>query len=209
VTAYPDEFDDDPDAIDAATLTERSAKLQAQSDAAAAQPCCRCGTALCGHEALLTVVFGCRTAPRCSRCLAAEQHEDRAALLQRALAWIERRDCFLHVWRTASSREGTIGGDRPSCLPFAATAVQAASATTPTPAPAADAAYDAGDLGCGDLVLELRFRLKELPPGAVLAVTARDPAAPVDLPAWCGLCGHTLVHAAHPHYWIQKKRDRS
>lgn len=209
MTALPDDLDDDPDSIDPATLAQRSAKLQAQSDAATAQPCCRCGTALCGHEGLLTVVFGCRTAPRCSRCLAAEQGEDRAALLERALAWIERRDCFLHVWRTASAREGTHGADRPHCLPFEAAAAAATAVPTTAQAPAADAEYDAGDLGCGDLVLELRFRLRELPAGAVLAVTARDPAAPVDLPAWCGLCGHTLVHAAHPHYWIQKKRDRS
>ncbi|MBK8101693.1 MAG: sulfurtransferase TusA family protein [Planctomycetes bacterium] len=83
----------------------------------------------------------------------------------------------------------------------------AATAPTTTTAPAADADWDAGDLGCGDLVLELRFRLRELSPGSVLHVTARDPAAPVDLPAWCGLCGHTLRHASHPDYWIEKKRD--
>lgn len=73
--------------------------------------------------------------------------------------------------------------------------------------PRADARWDAGDLGCGELVLELRFRLLELPPGGIIAVTARDPAAPVDLPAWCGLCGHALLHARHPDYFIQRKRN--
>lgn len=198
--------DDDTDDLDPQALAEKTAKLQAQTDAAAAMPCRTCGAALCGHEALLTIVFGCRAAPRCSSCLANEQREPRAELLQRALAWIERRDCFLHVWRNAGEREHGRRDDRPACLPFAAAAAPAPAATTAGPPPH-DAAYDAGDLGCGDLVLELRFRLKELAPGAVLHVTATDPAAPIDLPAWCGLCGHTLRHASHPQYWIQRKRD--
>ncbi|MCB9882780.1 MAG: sulfurtransferase TusA family protein [Planctomycetes bacterium] len=72
-------------------------------------------------------------------------------------------------------------------------------------APAHDASIDAGDLGCGDLVLRLRNELKTLAPGAVVHVRATDPAAPIDLPAWCGLVGHTLIHTKPPHYWIQKK----
>ena len=87
----------------------------------------------------------------------------------------------------------------------AATASSAPATPSVTAAPAATASYDAGDLGCGDLVMELRFRLRKLPPGSVLHVTARDPAAPVDLPAWCGLCGHTLLSASHPQYWIRSK----
>ncbi len=58
-------------------------------------------------------------------------------------------------------------------------------------------------------MLELRGQLRALPPGAVLRVVARDPAAPIDLPAWCGLVGHTLLAANHPHYLIQRKRDPS
>ena len=70
-----------------------------------------------------------------------------------------------------------------------------------------DAEWDAGDMGCGDLVLALRGRLNTLPPGAVLKVSARDPAAPLDLPAWCRLTGHRLVRAAHPEYHIQRKES--
>ncbi|MFM1872176.1 MAG: hypothetical protein RL398_1598 [Planctomycetota bacterium] len=202
---FPD--DDDDDALDPAELAAKTVKLQAQADAAAALPCRTCGARLCGHEALLTIVFGCRTAPRCSSCLASEQREARAELLQRALAWIERRGCFLHVWRTAGEREHGRRDDRPPCLPFATAVAPTATVAATVGPPPHDDSYDAGDLGCGDLVLELRFRLKELAPGAVLHVTARDPAAPIDLPAWCGLCGHTLRHAAHPQYWIQRKRD--
>ena len=77
----------------------------------------------------------------------------------------------------------------------------------PDPLPTASATYDAGDLGCGDLVLQLRFRLLELPPLAVMLVIAHDPAAPIDLPAWCGMCGHALLHQDHPRYWIRRRGD--
>ena len=69
----------------------------------------------------------------------------------------------------------------------------------------ADAAWDAGDLGCGDLVLQLRFRMEALPPGAVLRLVALDPGARADVPAWCRLTGHALVTAEHPVYFIRRK----
>ncbi len=71
--------------------------------------------------------------------------------------------------------------------------------------PAADAEWDAGDMGCGELVLELRLRLKAMAPGSILKLIARDPGAPEDLPAWCGMTGHTLLTAHHPEYWIRRK----
>jgi tRNA 2-thiouridine synthesizing protein A len=70
-----------------------------------------------------------------------------------------------------------------------------------------DAAWDAGDLGCGDLVLQLKFRLSDLAPGEVLQLTARDPGARADIPAWCGLTGHVLLAATHPHYWIRNRGE--
>lgn len=60
-------------------------------------------------------------------------------------------------------------------------------------------------MACGDLVLALRGRLNALAGGTVLKVTARDPAAPLDLPAWCRLTGHRLLAAEHPDYFIQRK----
>jgi tRNA 2-thiouridine synthesizing protein A len=69
----------------------------------------------------------------------------------------------------------------------------------------ADATWDAGELGCGDLLLQLRFRMETLEPGRVLRLVARDPGAPADLPAWCRLTGHALVTAAHPVYFIRRK----
>jgi tRNA 2-thiouridine synthesizing protein A len=77
-----------------------------------------------------------------------------------------------------------------------------------TPEPPPDATWDAGGLGCGELVLELRDRLRVLPPGGVLLLRAEDPGAPADLPAWCRLTGHTLLSARHPEYRIRRKSDR-
>jgi tRNA 2-thiouridine synthesizing protein A len=58
-------------------------------------------------------------------------------------------------------------------------------------------------MGCGRLVLELHKRIQTMKPGEVLEIIARDPGAPVDLPAWCRMTGHTLVVAEHPTYRIR------
>jgi tRNA 2-thiouridine synthesizing protein A len=68
-----------------------------------------------------------------------------------------------------------------------------------------DAAWDARDLGCGGLVLELRRRLEAMPPGQLLRLIALDPGVPSDVPAWCRLTGHELVAADHPTYLIRRK----
>lgn len=209
--------EDDDDLVPAGELDARTAALQATAAAVAARPCGVCAAGLCGHGALLNVVLGYRNAPRCARCIAHDLREEPTALAERALQWILRRDCFLHVWRSASANEGARGNDRPPCHFAAGSAPDVAAEPVVTPSPAATAAaavdegvtYDAGDLGCGDLVLELRAQLRALAPGAVLHVIARDPAAPVDLPAWCGLTGHTLLRSDHPHYHLQRKRDPS
>jgi len=70
-----------------------------------------------------------------------------------------------------------------------------------------DGEWDAGDMGCGELVMELRIRLKPKPPGYILKLTARDPGALEDLPAWCRLTGHHLMHADHPVYLIRRKEE--
>ena len=60
-------------------------------------------------------------------------------------------------------------------------------------------------MGCGDLVLELRPTLSAIAPGAVLMVTATDPGAPEDTPAWCRLTGNLLVSSKYPDHWIRRK----
>ena len=69
-----------------------------------------------------------------------------------------------------------------------------------------DEDWDAGDLGCGDLVLRLRFRVKAMRPGQVIRVRALDPGAPQDLSAWCRLTGETLVYqdSQRRHYYIRR-----
>ncbi|MFE9692648.1 sulfurtransferase TusA family protein [Micromonospora sp. NPDC005806] len=46
-------------------------------------------------------------------------------------------------------------------------------------------------------VINLARRLPELPVGAVVRVLADDPAAAVDIPAWCRMRGQEFL-AAHP-----------
>ncbi|GAA0944184.1 sulfurtransferase TusA family protein [Actinocorallia libanotica] len=52
---------------------------------------------------------------------------------------------------------------------------------------------DGGDKACVRLLLELRARLEGLSVGTVVHLIATDPAAPLDLPAWCHLTGHTYL----------------
>lgn len=52
---------------------------------------------------------------------------------------------------------------------------------------------DAGETGCGELVLLIFQKMKTLAPGQTLLVLARDAAADVDIPAWCRTTGHELV----------------
>lgn len=203
-----DDFADDD--LAPTELSARTEALRATVAAIAAARCRICRASLCGHGALLAVLFGCKDAPRCPDCLAAEHREPKAALVARASEWIRRKDCFRHVWHEASAREHGGETEPPPCLGAPARAsgpapAPSASGSTAPSAPAPVATYDAGDLGCGDLVLELRGKLREIGPGEVLRVFARDPAAPVDLPAWCGLTGHSLVRAAHPEYHVQRK----
>jgi tRNA 2-thiouridine synthesizing protein A len=70
---------------------------------------------------------------------------------------------------------------------------------------AVSAEWDAGDLGCGELVLELRGRMLELAPSGVLRLIATDAGAPADLPAWCRMTGHELVSSDPPVYLIRRK----
>ena len=72
--------------------------------------------------------------------------------------------------------------------------------------PDVDATWDAGDLGCGELLILLRGRLAAIPPGGVLRLVARDAAAPVDLPAWSRLTGNPLRAAAPPVFLIERRR---
>lgn len=62
--------------------------------------------------------------------------------------------------------------------------------TAPGPVPAADVTVDGTGLLCVALLLRLRAQIAEAGPGTVVHVIATDPAAPLDLPAWCHMTGH-------------------
>ncbi len=72
----------------------------------------------------------------------------------------------------------------------------------------ADEEWDAGDMGCGELVLELRKKLRAQP-GSVFKVTATDLGAPEDLPAWCRITNNELLHhdPKTKSYWIKSRLD--
>jgi tRNA 2-thiouridine synthesizing protein A len=174
--------------------------------------CPSCAKRLCGHEALTSIALGFKNAPRCLACLARGLHRPVAELASQMAEYVQRRDCYRQAWDVASDREGVRRGKRPSCLknlvdaqPHSPAACDELTTEPPAGYPQQTASWDAGDMACGDLVLALRGRVNALPPGGVLQVTARDPAAPEDLPAWCRLTGHRLLRAAHPDYFIRRK----
>ncbi|GAT69807.1 sulfurtransferase tusA [Planomonospora sphaerica] len=61
------------------------------------------------------------------------------------------------------------------------------------PIPGGPVVLDGGDRWCVQLLIELRRLVTGLAPGTVVHLIAADPAAPIDLPAWCHLTGHTYL----------------
>ncbi len=67
-----------------------------------------------------------------------------------------------------------------------------------------DEEWDAKDMGCGELVLDLRIKLR-LSPGKIFKIIATDPGAPYDIPAWCRMTKNELLHTdpVMHSYWIK------
>lgn len=161
--------------------------------------CAECGIALCGHDRLRArALIGANTV-RCLACMARRTQSDPSELESRLNGYIGRRECYAAAWASIDSSV---------CGHHLLTGAQPANPPPTAPAAAwssANEKWDAGDLGCGDLVLPLRAKLRGLPPGTLLHLRATDPAAPVDLSAWCRLTGHLLVASAPPEYLIQRR----
>ena len=49
--------------------------------------------------------------------------------------------------------------------------------------------------------------MEAMRPGQLLRLTATDPGARADIPAWCRMTGHTLVTEEHPVYQIRRKEN--
>lgn len=52
---------------------------------------------------------------------------------------------------------------------------------------------DGQDLGCGELLLLVHKRVRDMAGGTVIGIATTDPAAPIDIPAWCHLTGHRYI----------------
>ena len=67
--------------------------------------------------------------------------------------------------------------------------------------------WEAGETGCGVLIVGLKRELHRIQAGELLQVTALDAGAAADIPAWCRLTGHRLAVADHPTYVLKKRDD--
>lgn len=190
----------------------RRVKLLAELEGLGPLHCAGCQRRLCSHAYVICVAAGFKTTPRCVGCLADGYGRPRREFLADALRYIRRHPCYWSGWQWANRHEGQAEGlKRPACISdddqTGATTVTDRHQPAPPAVAKAGTVWDAGDMSCGDLVLELRLRMKKLQAGQLLALTARDPGAPQDIPAWCRLTRHRLVAATHPHYWIERRAD--
>ncbi|KMS79422.1 MULTISPECIES: sulfurtransferase TusA family protein [Streptomyces] len=62
--------------------------------------------------------------------------------------------------------------------------------------PAPDITVDDTGLLCVTLLMRLRGEIDGAEPGTVVHVVDTDPAAPLDLPAWCHMTGHHYLGPA-------------
>lgn len=63
--------------------------------------------------------------------------------------------------------------------------------------PHIDRFLDLGEQGCGQLIMEIMLTIRALTPGQTLLVTAYDPAAALDIAAWCRMTGN-ILHQGEP-----------
>jgi tRNA 2-thiouridine synthesizing protein A len=57
---------------------------------------------------------------------------------------------------------------------------------------------DGGDRGCGELLLLVLRQVRNEPAGSIIGILTSDPAAVIDIPAWCHLTGHRYHGRASP-----------
>lgn len=79
-------------------------------------------------------------------------------------------------------------------------------------APTPNATLDVGDTNCGQLVLLVFDRMKQMQTGEILEVVGYDPSAAADIAAWCRQTNNPLVfhRPAEPpqmpaRFYIQKQ----
>lgn len=75
-----------------------------------------------------------------------------------------------------------------------------------------DVTLDAGETGCGELILLIFQTMKTLSPGQTLEVMAYDLAAETDIPAWCRMTSNLLLAQnteAQPKRFLIQKATKS
>ena len=191
---------------------ERTVKLLADLQGLRGRVCKRCESALCHHESLCSISMGFKIAPLCCACLAAELEREPVQMRDELWSFVLHRPCHRAAWAWANRDEGYDPADLPGCLwPYPHKASERpheeAEVEKKTAASCESETWNAGDMACGDLVLELRLRLRKMKAHQILRITATDPGAREDIPAWCRLTGHALLGVEHPQYWIERKED--
>ncbi len=162
------------------------------------QPCLACKSPLLAEDVLYSNALGLKTSPQCLPCLAKGLERNQTELKTTLLQHIRRRPCLCKAFELSAGALPTVldcNSNPPENQPLSSSN----SALIP------DLIWDAGDLGCGDLVLLLRSKLRAMLPGELLKLTALDPGAPEDIPAWCNMTGNRLVFQQHPLYFIRNK----
>ncbi len=179
--------------------------------------CPNCQTPVCGHVVVFSIALGFEEEPFCLSCLASETGKELNCLRDELMVYVLTRDCLVQGFRLASIKEESGSGKVPLCLwpgetPVGGRDLNPAGDDGLEPdiginpdLSRADHFWDAGDLGCGDLVLQLRIRFTDMEAGESMGLVAQDAGAAEDIPAWCRLTGHPLIAATAPHFLIRKK----
>ena len=162
------------------------------------QPCLACKSPLLAEDVLYSNALGLKTTPKCLSCLAKGLEQNPADLKATLFEFIRRRPCLCKAFELST-------GAQPAELDCDSTPPENQPPSSTNSPLVPDLIWDAGDLGCGDLVLLLRGKLRAMLPGKLLKVTALDPGAPEDIPAWCKMTGNRLVLQQHPLYFIRNK----
>lgn len=65
--------------------------------------------------------------------------------------------------------------------------------------------FEAGEETCGRVIINLHTMLQGADQGMRLLIVSKDPAAPLEFPAWCRMTGNRLLGEAHPYYLVEYK----
>lgn len=191
--------------------TQETTQLRSTLARLRSKRCADCSRELCDHHLLCAIALGLKDAPRCPECAAVGLSRPLDQMKRDLGRWLGGKDCFSRVWTEAD----------PSRCPSPCTWASLIQPriegddeeTDEDPLSRAhdlsqpELVLDFGDLACGELVLQLRQKMRSLAPGTVVRVIATDPGAPEDIPSWTRLAGHTLLRAEPPHYDLKRRTD--